>query len=307
MTTDISNRLSILRRNLGSAVPPKEITQQDFEAGPDHLYRLARLRTNEEAHGRDLSEYMLDLLYKDIQVPLFVYLLPFCLQAWYRVLRADDFEYPGFVDEFYPVLANRGVFENHLTPLQGDAVLGFMRASILDEIDAQKGLYFRGYPAPPYRWIRAMTTYGVLAPDVGKIWAALWSVETVGRAIAAVQYISCLLYPKDGNPVFAPYTKEKGGGPPCLWEFDGFLYESRWQRPNVDFLQDLLKTSDGVGELLARAVDRLANQPERDAAARVLTDFPSCTRTLIDRCAVLPVLLDTPQRNIPPTQELGWN
>jgi hypothetical protein len=294
MITDISDRLNKLRRALGSESPPKEITQRDFEAGPEHLYRLARLRTDEEADGRDLCEYMLDLLYTDIQVSLFVYVLPFCLKAWYRALRAEDFKYPGFVDQFYPVLENREVFEKHLKPRQANAVLDFMRASILDEIDAQKGLYFRGYPARPFRWIRAMTTYGVIAPDVNEIWMAFWSVETIGRAIAAVQYISCLMYPKDGNPVFAPWTREEGGGPPCLWEFDGFLYENRWQQSNVDFLEKFLNTPESVSEVLALAVERLTDQPEHQSAAKILADLPSCTRTLVDRCAMLPLLLATP-------------
>lgn len=294
MTLDVSNRLKTLRLALGRVGAPKVITQQDFEAGRDHLERLARLRPDEEAGGRDLCEYMYDLLYTEIQVSLFVYLLPFCLQAWSRVLRGDHFEFPGFVDQFYPVLADREVFEKLLTRPQADAVFDFMRGSILDEIDTQKGLYFRGYGSRPYRWIRAMTTYGVIAPDIERILTVLWSADTVGRAIAAVQYISCLMYPKDANLVFAPWTREEGGGPPCLWEFDGFLYESRWQQSNIDFLEDLFKRPESVSGVLARAVDRLVGQPEHDASVKVLADLPSCDQTLADRCAVLPLLLETP-------------
>ena len=257
------------------------------------MYRLARLGADEEADGLDLCEYMNDLLYTEIQVHFFLYVLPFCLGAWSRVLRGHDFKFPGFVDYFYPVLANREVFERHLSPPQGDAVLSFMRSSILDEIDAQKGLYFRGYGTQPFRWIRTITTYGVIAPDIERIWTPLWSVETVGRAIAAVQFISCLMYAKDENPVFAPYTREEGGGPPCLWAFDGHLFEKRWQQSNVDFLEDLLKP-ERVSKVLSQAVDRLADQPEHDAAAKILADLPSCSRTLMDRCAMLPLLLATP-------------
>lgn len=294
MTTDIGNSLDKLRQALAGASLPKEITQEDFDGGRDHLYRLARLRADQEADGHDLCEYMNDLLYTDIQVPFFLYVLPFCLKAWSRDLRSGDLECASFVDYFYPVLANREVFERHLTPLQSEAVRGFMRASILDEIDAQKGLYFRGYPARPFRWIYAITTYGVIAPDIERIWTLLWSVETVGRAIATVQYISCLMYAKDENPVFAPYSREEGGGPPCLWEFDGHLYENRWQQSNVDFLEDLFRVPERVSEVLARAVDRLADQPEHDAAAKILADLPSRSRTLMDRCVMLPLFLATP-------------
>ncbi len=293
MTTDISNSLDKLRQALGAANPPNEITQEDFDGGRDHLYRLARLSADEEADGLDLCEYMNDLLYTEIQVPFFLYMLLFCLKEWSRNLRAGDLECAGFVDYFYPVLVKRGIFERHLKPTQGEAVLSFMRATILDEIDDQKGLYFRGYQSRPFRWIRTITTYGVIAPDIERIWTPLWSVETVGRAIAAVQYISCLMYAKDENPVFAPYSREEGGGPPCLWAFDGHLYENRWQQSNVDFLEDLLKP-ERVSKVLSQAVDRLADQPEHDAAAKILADLPSCSRTLVDRCAMLPLLLQTP-------------
>jgi hypothetical protein len=294
MTTDISNSLDKLRQALGAANPPNEITQEDFDGGRDHLYRLARLSADEEVDGHDLCEYMNDLLYTEIQVPFLLFVLPFCLKAWSRDLRAGDLECAGFVDYFYPVLVKRGIFERHLKPTQGEAVLSFMRATILDEIDDQQGLYFRGYPSRPYRWIGAITTYGVIAPDIERIWTSWWSVETVGRAIATVQYISCLMYSKDENPVFAPYSREEGGGPPCLWDFDGHLYENRWQQSNVDFLENLFKAPERISEVLARAVDRLADQPEHDAAARIMADLPSRSRTLMDRCAMLPLFLATP-------------
>src|ERR1700722_5497569 len=293
MTTDISNSLDKLRQALGVASPPKEITQEDFDGGRDHLYRLARLGADEEAAGGEPCGGMLDLLYTEIQVPLFLFVLPFCLGAWSRVLRGDDFKFPGFVDQFYPVLVKRGIFERPLTPTHVEAVRVFMRASILDEIDDQNGLYFRGYPSRPYRWIHAITTYGVIAPDIERIWTPLWSVETVGRAIATVQYISCLMYAKDENPVFAPYSREEGGGPPSLWEFDGHLYENRCQQPNVDFLENLFRAPESVSEVLARAVNRLADQPEHEAAAKILADLPSHFRTLVDRCAMLPLFLAT--------------
>jgi hypothetical protein len=38
-----------------------------------------------------------------------------------------------------------------------------------------------------YRWIQALTTCGVLLPDLERLWTAWWPLEAVGRAIAAVQ------------------------------------------------------------------------------------------------------------------------
>jgi hypothetical protein len=107
MPRDRTSRATTLRRVFGSAVSPEKITQEAHEGNPKHLHRLARLRSGDLAEVSDLWEYMQDLLYTDIQAPLLVYVLPFCLEAWRENLRGTRSEYGGFVEYFYPVLANR--------------------------------------------------------------------------------------------------------------------------------------------------------------------------------------------------------
>ncbi|HEX4785683.1 MAG TPA: hypothetical protein VH350_15175 [Candidatus Sulfotelmatobacter sp.] len=282
----------LLRNVFGSA--PSNITQEPFDANVKHLRRLARLRPGEKADVRDLWEYTQDLLYTDIQGPLFTYLLPFCLEAWREDLRGTSNEYGGFIEQFYPVLANRQVFDRFLTRTQSAAVSDFMRGSILDEIDDQRGLAYSGSAVRPYRWITALTTHGVLFPDISILWNEWWSITTVGRAVAAVQYLSCLMYEENENPIFSPWTPDRGGGPPSLWEFAGHLYTNRWLEPNVSFLKGALSARE-VGDVLRRAVEHLIDQPEHAKAAEVLGDLPLCEETLTARCVALPRLLGTPQ------------
>ena len=284
------------------AAPPKHITQKAHEGDPEHLKRLSKLRHGEHADVEDLWEYTQDLLYTEIQGPLLAYLLPRCLEAWREDLRGKS-GYGGFVEQFYPVLANRHVFDRHLTSSQTSAVSEFMRASILEEIDEQRGLAYQGMKVRPYRWINALTTYGVLLPDMDRLWNALWNVSTVGRAIAVVQYISCLMYPDDGNPIFAPWTRDGGGGPPCLWEYEGHLYENSWLEPNVSFLKQSLNLGD-ASNALHQAVQRLVSQPEHSVAQKVQMDIPLCNETLSARCSELPRLLETIQE---PTTMLEWS
>jgi hypothetical protein len=224
------------------------------------------------------------------------------LEAWRADLRGTSSEYGGFVEHFYPALANKQVFDRLLTPAQSAAVSNFMRGSILEEIDDQRGLTFRGKVARPYRWITALTTYGVLLPDVDFFWDAWWSINTVGRAVAAVQYVSCLMYPENENPTFAPWTPDGGGGPPCLWEFEGHLYTHRWLEPNVIFLKRALNGREVV-DVLDRAVGLLVGQPECDIASAVQVDLPLYEEVLTARCAALPRLLETIQE---PGRLLEW-
>jgi hypothetical protein len=290
MTTDQADQRISLHHALGALKPPESITQEAFDDDEGHLRRLLQVAPGERPDAGDLLEYIQDILYSDIQGPLFVYLLPFCLEGWRDDLRGTHREYGRFVEFFYTVLATRNIFATHLTPQQGAVVAEFMRQSILEEIDDQRGLVYQGSGTRPYRWFLAMTTYGVLLPDMERLRTEWWSLATPGRAIAAVQYVSCLIYPERANPVFLPGTREQGGGPPCLWEFAGPLYRSPWLEPNVNFLQGAL-TVAAVNDVLNRAVERLLGQPEHDAAAQVQADLTSRVATLTARCTELPKLL----------------
>ena len=278
---------------MGRPSLPRTITQKAFDFDAGHLRRLVRLPRSERAEAEDLWAYTQDLRFGEaIQGPLLAYLLPFCLQAWHDDLRGTATGYGAFVEHFYPVLADRHVFDTHLNPKQAAAVSRFMQSSILEEIDDQRGLAYSGMSARPYPWIRALTTHGVLLPDVDRLWTAWWSLETIGRAVSAVQYVSALMYDEDENPVFAPWTRDGGGGPLGLWDFEGHLYAHRWMEPNVEFLTRTLSVS-AVSELIGRAVARLANEPEQEIAAHLQAALPLRVELLQARCAELPALLAT--------------
>ena len=294
--------IAAIRRALGGTSPPSTITQEAFDSDSDHLKRLVRLTRDERAAPGDLWDYTQDLRYTAIQQELFRYLLPVCLQAWRDDLRGAP-GYGAFVEHFYPVLADRHVFDTLLTPKQTAAVSEFMRESILAEIDDQRGLEYSGSRARPYRWIRALTTYGVLVPDLELLWASWWALGTNGRAVSSVQYISALMYPNEANPVFAHSSQEQGGGPPCLWEFEGHLYSHRWLEPNVGFLRRTLNVS-AVTDVLDRAVETLKSEPEHEVAARMLADVTTRTEMLAARCTELPSLLATIQEA---TTMLEWS
>ncbi len=291
-----------LHRALHATKPPEEITQEPFEGNDRHLRRLVQLKPGDRAESEDLWNDAKDLLYTKIQSSLLAYLLPFCLEAWSEDLKGN-YGYGGFVEHLYPVLANRKIFDEHLNTEQAAVVSDFMKQSILEEIDSQQGLAYQGSKARPYRWIGALTTYGVLRPDIASLWTEWWSLQTVGRAVAGVQYISCLMYPENENPVFAPWTPDSGGGPPCLWDFEGHLYEHCWQSPNIQFLKQTLNVPT-LSNVLGRCAQRLADQRENVGALQVQADLPLLVDAVESRCTELPQLLETIQI---PTGSHHWS
>jgi hypothetical protein len=300
MSIEPQDRLAALLRAFGRKKPPETITQEAFDFDAGHLRRLAQLRPGESAEARDLWDYTQDLRYTEVQLPWVEYLLPSCLAAWRQDLRGTHGGYGGFIGEFYPALADKVL--RLLNSHQTAAVSEFMRQAILEEIDDQRGLAYKGKGARPYRWIAALASYGVLLGDADRLWTEWWKLTTVGRGIAAVQYASCLMYPENENPVFSAWTRDAGGGPPCLWEFEGAIYTHCWLDENVDFLKKFLKVN-AVGKVLERAVERLLNEPEFSAASQVFADLPLCAETVEARCAELPRLLETKG----PDKPLSWS
>lgn len=297
----MTRSLDALRRAMGAS-HPVTVTQQAFDHDRRHLKRLMAVRGEEPARPDDLWAYMQDLRFTAIDAELVKWLLPVCLQAWRADLHGAR-GYGGFVEHFWPALADRDILQAQLTSHQTQVVADFMRSGILDEMDRQRGLAWGGAHAAPYRWIRALASYGVLFPDVETLWKEWWLVRTVGHAVSSVQYVSSLLYADDANPVFAPWSAAHGGGAPVLWEYEGSLCAHCWLAANVEFLRRRLR-SDAVTQVLQQASSRLANEPEAVLVARVLADLPSNSARLAARCAQLPDLL---ARCTQPVELLSWS
>jgi hypothetical protein len=158
MLPNQADRTIAFRRAYGKAALPEMVTQEAFEGNGRHVRRLLRIKPGERPDLQDLWEYLQDLRYTDIQSSLLAYLLPFCLELWCEDLRGTSDKYGGFVEHLYPVLADRAIFDKHLTSKQSAAVSGFMRQTIIEEIDDQSELAYQGSKARPYRWIGALTT-----------------------------------------------------------------------------------------------------------------------------------------------------
>jgi hypothetical protein len=269
------------------------VWQKPFDYDAAHLHRLAVLPVGASPDPADLVAYALDFKYEQIQKDLFTHVLPFCLRAWQEDLASPFGRYETFVDEFYPALLRGNVFDEVLTADEASAVGNFMRDAILEQIDAQQALSFKGSKGAAYAWFHALSTYGLLRADVEQLWSAWWSVDTVGRALAAAQYASCLIYDETANPVFDAWTREHGGGPPCLWHYRGHVLGGSWREPNLELLERTLNP-DGVRGLLDRSVTRLSGHPLRDKVASIRFHMDARTATLASRCADVRRFLATP-------------
>lgn len=277
----------------GNPRPPKTVTERQFDYNDDALDRLART-PHEQIDFGDLWYYHHDLAYVELQPDLFDYLFPACLMDWHDSLMRNRPASHGDSEFHYGV--HRGdIFEKMVTAERRDLIYEFFRDSFLERLDAERGFVYSGTETPAYGWMGRFNSLGLVMPRIDMLWEPWWSVETPGRAVAALQYCSGLMYLEGENPLFGPWTHDRGGGGPYLWEADSLIYDVGWKPENIDFLSKIL-TVDFVEHLIGKVVTRLEAEPEWEKARRVAGDFPERRELVAFRVAELPLLLAMPTR-----------
>lgn len=275
---------------IGSKRAPTSITQEPFDHDPAHYRRLCMLQ-GEHPDVSDLVNYTLDMTYTELQPELLRYLTPILLAAWRRDLfEGDAAGYGGFVENFWPALLKGAALKQVFTEQERVVFTAYMRNSILDRMDVENSLQFSGMGASPYRWIQSLVSYGVLFSDVETLWDEWWQTKTPGHAIAAFQYASALLYETEKNTVFAPWTRDKGGGAPELWECGCHMFDVGWGEENLSFLKRTLSV-DYFKKHLTNALDRFPVGTAKTIASRIVRDLPAQEALLALRVEELPKLL----------------
>jgi len=189
---------------------------------------------------------------------------------WHKTLMSNEACSHGD-SEFHNSLLRGNVLEKMLTLHQRDQVFEFFRDSFLERLDTERSFVRAGSQTPAYGWIYRFNSLGLVMRSIDLLWEPWWSVETPGRAVCVLQYCSGLIYCEGENPVFDPWTHDKGGGGPYLAANDCYVPDHGWKQPNIEFLQHTLSV-DYVLKKVEQAADRLANEPERDVARQIAAD-----------------------------------
>jgi len=204
------------RAIFGNPEPPDDVWEQQFDDINRVLRRLART-PYDEIDFSDLSDYYHDLAYVELQPDLFEYLFPVCLMDWHDTLMKNEECSHGEPDFHYGVHCGK-VFEKMLSPQQQHEVVEFLRDSFLERLDNKRGFLCEGRNAPALGWISRFNSFGLILPRIDALWDSWWTLETPGRAVAALEYCSGLMYLEWGNPLFEPWTRERRGRSMSLGE-----------------------------------------------------------------------------------------
>jgi hypothetical protein len=267
--------------------PPRAVWERQFDYCDDGLRNLART-PYEEIEPSDLWYYFHDLAYVQLQPDLFDYLFPVCLMDWKSTLMNNEACSHGDSELHYGLLRGR-IFEKMLTPQRRDEVVEFIRDCFAERLDMEQEFAQLRSQAPTYCWIHRFNSLGIVLPKIEPIWNVLWSLETPGRAIAAMQYCSGLMYFGGDNPLFDVWD----GISPDLWQHDAMIYNAGWNDDNLEFLSQTL-TVDFVNDKVTAAVNRLKREPAGETARQLEDNLPDCQELIAERVRELPSLLRDP-------------
>lgn len=292
-------------RMYGRVTAPTSVWQEQSHGNNRALQRLA-IASHSLHRPEDLAAFVHDLNYVEpLQPDLLQFVFPDLLKVWRNYLMTDKLG--GIVEQFCAAVsykqpstedpkARASTVLQLLSEEQRTAAAWLMRNAILDSLGVHRGLAFSGMLecTQIYAAVGAVVSYGTTFPDIGGLWEEWWKLDTPGLASSALCYASSLMYADDANPVFARWTCDRGGGPPCLWESESFnSWSELWLPENVAFLVHTL-TVDYLGSKVAQAAALLAGEAEGAVAAQIHSDFAGAADLVALRIAELIRLLSKP-------------
>lgn len=277
----------------GNARPPVSVWERQFDYFDDHLQRIARTPLEEIDRG-DLWYYYHDLAYAKLQPDLFHYLFPLCLWDWHLSLQ-ENLPCSHGDSEFHYSIVNGRVFGYLTSWEQTNEISAFFRDSMLFRLDQERAIsHLTHYDLQnAHAWMMRFNSLGLINPFMQDLWKKWWEISSPGHAIAAIQYISNLMYFDDENPILAVPGMMWSRTRPYLSGTDSWCHAG-WLSENVDFVRQYV-TVKCVQTTLKDAVEQLQSTGDAAAAQEILKEFSDRLDLVKARIRDLPDILAAPE------------
>ena len=216
------------------------------------------------------------------------FLFPPILRIWDSALYEHD---SWFTQHFHAEVCRTDFLERALSPTLREAACAFMVGALSERIGSEQALSVKG-ASISHDWFGYVASFGVFTNSIPALWSAIWESQQPGHAVALLQYLSCLIY-EDSNPIFAPWPRDKGGGPPELWGFDSVGFDEAWKQENVSFMTTALTTAR-ISDWLERASALHSDSQVSELSDCFLDELASKTREVDERIRLLLIALQAP-------------
>jgi hypothetical protein len=216
------------------------------------------------------------------------YLFPPILRIWEAELSRPD---SVFTQYFHAEVCRTDFVERALSDRLRRAATEFMVRALSERLAAESSLRIHG-KTTSHDWFGFLASFGVFTTALPSLWGRVWESSRRGHAVALLQCLSCLLYEGE-NPIFAPWTCDKGGGPPELWGYDSLGFDECWKAENLKFLSSAL-SSGSIRGWLRRVAANHAEDEVGAVATQFLHRLAGCAAEVDERIGLLLMALRTP-------------
>lgn len=246
------------RAIFGDEPPVRHVWEPEFDYADKELQALAATDWRDITERQLSGYYVLNLVYNEpMQPELFRYLFPLCLAKWHQTLlthgHGDHFE-----ESLLQALRRPYLWWEMMDAGQRQQVRAFIIDTMLVRMDNERGF------SAPLSWLPVFNDIGGTAPVMRIIWSRWWSLDSVGKAVCALQYAAYLIYSGEDN-ILCPQG----------WYGAGWLHPlshtESWSQENWAFLCGAL-TPQTILEGVQAAAEKLRGEPEEDIAARIAQD-----------------------------------
>ncbi|POP45367.1 hypothetical protein CHU32_13120 [Superficieibacter electus] len=246
------------RAIFGDEPPVRHVWEPEFDYADKELQALAATDWR-DITGHQLSGYyVLNLVYNEpMQPELFRYLFPLCLAKWRETLLTIGYG-DHFEESLFRALRRPYLWREMMDASQRQQVRAFIVDTMLARMDNERGF------GVLLSWLPAFNDIGGTAPVMRIIWSRWWSLDSVGKAVCALQYAAHLIYSGDDNILGSK------GGCGCGWHHP-LSHTDGWSQENWAFLCEAL-TPQTILEGVQAAAEKLRGEPEEDIAARIARD-----------------------------------
>ncbi|WP_194207589.1 hypothetical protein [Superficieibacter sp. 1612_C1] len=242
------------RAIFGDEPPVRYVWEPEFDYADKELQALAATDWRDITEHQLSCYYVLNLVYNEpMQPELFRYLFPLCLAKW-RERLLEDADRDHFDESLLQALRRPYLWREMMDASQRRQVRAFIIDTMLARMDNERGF------GVSLSWLSVFNDIGGTAPVMRIIWSRWWSLDSVGKAVCALQYAAHLIYACDDNIL--------GGG--AGW-YHPLSYSDAWSQENWVFLYGAL-TPGKILEGVQAAAEKLRGEPEEDIAARIAQD-----------------------------------
>lgn len=251
----------------GDPLPPRHVSQKQFDGAQDDLIRTAAKRWH-EIDQSDYWHYLLDLCYGDLQQDLFDHLFPAFLIRWWEG-QLNRLGGPESECDFYRAIDHGQVLAKMMSESRRQQVLAWITEAYIEGVDAWSNKLSMAYnsqgPNDLHGPLWSFNALGQSVPVTQAILQRLGDVSTIGRAQWWLVFATGVIWNENECPAVPEWTPDRGGGGVYITESAASIFDHGFLRENLEAFESFLSYRK-VTNMLERSADLMPSFPHSDWA-----------------------------------------